>query len=381
VPVKFSKPPDKKPVNKKNQRLLFLPATGYRNNNDGTLYNAGENGNYWSSTQNDSNNAYNLNFNEWNADWNNNNRSFGFSVRAVAELSVNRFFLVETRHAASLHFFTQNKIMERQQLLEDLLAAYYEARKNKRNTINQLRFEFNQEHEITGLCDEILTHTYKIRPSICFVVDKPVKREILAADFRDRVVHHLIFNYINPILDTQFITDSYSCRKGKGTHYGIKRVAGFVRECSKNYSEDCYILKLDISGYFMSINKHKLWGKLQTMLQEAPPDLPSGEEKEERIPNVGVDCTSFPPEGGLRGAFDLVHYLLEKVIWNDPREGCIVKGKPADWDGLPPSKSLFHAAPDCGLPIGNLTSQLFSNVYLHDFDCFVKNELQVKKIF
>ena len=361
--------------------MLFLPATGYRNNNDGTLYNAGENGNYWSSTQNDSNNAYNLNFNEWNADWNNNNRSFGFSVRAVAELSVNRFFLVETRHAASLHFFTQNKIMERQQLLEDLLAAYYEARKNKRNTINQLRFEFNQEHEITGLCDEILTHTYKIRPSICFVVDKPVKREILAADFRDRVVHHLIFNYINPILDTQFITDSYSCRKGKGTHYGIKRVAGFVRECSKNYSEDCYILKLDISGYFMSINKHKLWGKLQTMLQEAPPDLPSGEEKEERIPNVGVDCTSFPPEGGLRGAFDLVHYLLEKVIWNDPREGCIVKGKPADWDGLPPSKSLFHAAPDCGLPIGNLTSQLFSNVYLHDFDCFVKNELQVKKIF
>jgi len=73
--------------------------------------------------------------------------------------------------------------MERQQLLEDLLAAYYEARRNKRNTINQLRFEFNMEHEIISLCDEILEKRYEIRPSICFVVDKPVKREIFAADY------------------------------------------------------------------------------------------------------------------------------------------------------------------------------------------------------
>ena len=91
--------------------------------------------------------------------------------------------------------------MEREQLMEDILQAYYEARRNKRNTINQLRFEFNMEHEIISLCDEILSRTYKIRPSICFVVNKPVKREIFAADFRDRVVHHLLYSYINPIFE------------------------------------------------------------------------------------------------------------------------------------------------------------------------------------
>jgi len=66
-------------------------------------------------------------------------------------------------------------------------------------------------------------------PSICFNADKPVKREVFAADFRDRVVHHLIYSYISPIFEKTFINDSYSCRKGKGTHYGIKRIDHFIR--------------------------------------------------------------------------------------------------------------------------------------------------------
>ena len=165
--------------------------------------------------------------------------------------------------------------MERQQLLEDLLQAYYDARKHKRNTINQLRFEYNQEHEIVSLCDEILEKRYEIRPSICFIVEKPVKREIFAADFRDRVVHHLVYNYINPIFEKSFIDDSYSCRKNRGTLYGIKRVEHFIKECSDNYKKDCYILKLDISGYFMNINKEILFEKIRVLLNSSPLSNPS----------------------------------------------------------------------------------------------------------
>lgn len=241
--------------------------------------------------------------------------------------------------------------MQAQQLLEDLFIAYYEARRNKRNTINQLHFEIEYERNLIELRNEILNRTYKPRPSIAFIIRDPVPREIFAADFRDRVVHHLIFNYINPVLEQQFIADSYSCRKGKGTHYGIQRVAGFVQSCSDHYTKNYYILKLDIQGYFMSINKHLLWKKLMSMLER------------EILPYAWNT---------------IVLYLLEKTIWNDPRKDCIIKSKAIEWRDLPNTKSLFHAAPDCGLPIGNLTSQLFSNVYLHDFDLFVKRELGVE---
>jgi hypothetical protein len=239
-----------------------------------------------------------------------------------------------------------NNEWNREQLLEDLFLAYYEARKHKRNTINQLRFEIKCEQEIFSLADEILDRRYELRPSICFVINNPVKREIFAADFRDRVVHHLLFNYINPVFDRTFIDDSYSCRKGKGTLYGIKRIESFIKECSENYTRDCYVLKLDIQGYFMNIDKGILLEKIDGILQGG-----------------GLVCNA--PAA-------MIDYLIREIGLNDPREGCIVKSRRSDWDGLPPSKSLFHSSENCGLPIGNLTSQLFSNVYLHDLDAVIK---------
>jgi retron-type reverse transcriptase len=239
-------------------------------------------------------------------------------------------------------------------LLLDLFQAYYDARRNKRNTVNQLRFEIDYEHNLFELHDELLAGNYTPRKSICFIVEQPVKREIFAADFRDRIIHHLLFNYLNPLFERQFIYDSYSCRKGRGTMFGIRRAAGFMRKCSENYTRDCYVLKLDIKGYFMSINRTLLWEKIRAtaLLYSAMLKIPV-----ER---------------------DLFFSWIETVLFNDPKKQCIVKGLPSDWEGLPPSKSLFYAAPDCGLPIGNLTSQLFSNVYLHEFDCFVKQELGIE---
>ena len=115
-------------------------------------------------------------------------------------------------------FDNQNKI------LTDLFQAYFDARRNKRNTINALAFEQRFEENIFQLFEEIISGNYMPSRSICFIVNNPVKREIFAANFRDRVIHHLIYNYISPIFEGTFINDSYSCRVGKGTHYGIKKI-------------------------------------------------------------------------------------------------------------------------------------------------------------
>ncbi len=240
-------------------------------------------------------------------------------------------------------------------LLVDLLKAYYGARKNKRNTFNQLKFELNYESQLLDLCEQIASRTYKPLPEIAFIVNKPVKREIFAADFRDRVVHHLLFNYLNPVLEKYFINDCYSCRAGKGTSYGILRMQRFMRGCSHNYTKDCYILKLDIKGYFMSINKTILYDAVKTLLAK---------EKSKK--------------GVLPFNEELADFLLKVIIFNDPTKNCRIKGNKADWEGLPKSKSLFYARANCGLPIGNLTSQLFGNVYLTVFDQFVKRQLKVK---
>lgn len=240
---------------------------------------------------------------------------------------------------------------DKQQLVLDLFRAYYDARQNKRKTANALAFEENYQEKLFVLADEIADRRYVIRPSICFVVDKPVKREIFAADFRDRVIHHLIFNYINPIFERHFIRDSYSCRLGKGTSEGIRRVDHFIRAVSENYQKDCWILKLDIRGYFMSMDRNILYRKIERRLGQ--------------LKNADFDL-------------DLVLYLLHAVIFNDPTKNCRVKGKREDWVGLPKSKSLFFAKKDKGFPIGNLTSQLFGNIYLDDFDHFVKEKLKIK---
>ncbi len=251
--------------------------------------------------------------------------------------------------------------MKKSNLLADLFAAYYDARKNKRNTVNQLRFEIDMEHNLYSLFEEIKRRTYLPKKSIAFVVSSHIKREVFAADFSDRVVHHLFFNYVNPIFERTFIDDCYSCRKGKGTHYAIKRVNKHVRSCSNNYKQPCFVLKLDLQGYFMSINKKILYKKVESTLNKFA----------HRFDENGVRWKD-------RIDYDLVLYLARVIIFNDPTKNYSLKGRKSDWDGLPPSKSLFYAKNNCGLPIGNLTSQLFSNVYMADFDNYVKRKLEVK---
>ncbi len=234
--------------------------------------------------------------------------------------------------------------------LHELFEAYFECRKNKRNTANALAFEMDYEHNLVQLCDEINNETYKIGRSIAFIVDKPVKREIFAADFRDRVVHHLIIKKINHLFEKQFIYDSYSCRVGKGTHFGIQRIDKFIRKCSENYTKDCYVLKLDILAFFMHINKNVLYSKLEKF----------------------VNQKYNKPDKAI------ILHLCKQIIFNEPTKNCVIKGKHTNWDSLPKTKSLFHTAEKTGLPIGNLTSQIFANFYMDTFDHYIKHDLKIK---
>ena len=172
-------------------------------------------------------------------------------------------------------------------------------------------------------------------------------REIFAADFTDRVIHHLLYRCIYSIIDRKLINDTYSCRVGKGTLYGINRVTKFIRSCSNNYSKDTYILKLDIQAYFMNMQHQIIFDKVLAMLPEQKQNF------------LGISK-------------ETVLYLLRQTIFNPVKENCRIKGNRTDWDGLPASKSLFHYPNTTGLPFGNLTSQVFGNVYMNDFDHWVK---------
>lgn len=249
--------------------------------------------------------------------------------------------------------------MENERLLEDIFRAYYDARQHKRNTRSQLRFELNLERNLIALYHEIGQRRYKVGRSMCFITNIPVKREVFAADFRDRVVHHLLFNYIAPLFERTFIEDSYSCRYGKGTLFGIERLEHHIRSCSDNFRCRCYLLKLDIRGYFMNIDRQRLYDMVIATLDRFA-DRKTG-------------------RGGTWAEeldYGLVKYLVAEIIFNDPTRNCYINGRRDDWAGLPPSKSLFRTPEGCGLPIGNLTSQLFSNVYLSRLDDFVKRGLR-----
>ncbi|MEA2113501.1 MAG: hypothetical protein U9P63_02485 [Patescibacteria group bacterium] len=242
-----------------------------------------------------------------------------------------------------LNLFEQKSEIEPdKKLLYDLFQAYYNARKNKRNTKSALSFEQGYEHKLFELYQDIKSRNYEIKPSICFINYSPVQREIFAAHFRDRVVHHLVYNYISPIFERVFIHDSYSCRTGKGTSYGIKRIDKFIRSCSNNYKTDCYILRLDIKGYFMAINRQLLFDKTIQILEKY---------RVRNFKNEKGDITKWSDVF----CFDTVYYLLKQIIFNDPTDNFIRKGRIENWDGLPPSKSLFYSKQGCGLPIGNLT--------------------------
>lgn len=226
---------------------------------------------------------------------------------------------------------------------KNLLKCYYECRSGKRYTINAAKFEEHFEEELLKLQKELVEHSYKPGQSICFVVTKPKIREIFAADFRDRIVHHVLVGFLEPIFESKFINQSYACRKGKGAHKAIEDLERYVNKVTKRNTDEAWYLQMDIQSFFVSLNKDVLFEILK-----------------KRVKN---------PE---------ILWLAKTIIFHNPANNFHKKGQLALFDLVPENKSLFKTAPNQGLPIGNLTSQFFANVYLNELDQFVKHILKIK---
>ena len=253
--------------------------------------------------------------------------------------------------------------LTREQLLEDLRTAYIDARRHKRGKPYQQRFEAHAERNLETLCDELFNRSYKPRPSSCFIITDPKRREVFAAEFRDRVVHHLYYNYTHELYERTFIHDTYSCIKGRGTHFGVSRLERHIRQESRNYTRPCYIMKMDIRGYFMHIDRERLLGICLRTLRR-----------------MSMHRVSKYRPKRWRDVIDMgfVEYLTREIVTLNPIEGCHIVGERSEWAELPRDKSLYHSPSGCGLPIGNLTSQLFSNVYLNELDQYMKRVLKCR---
>ena len=236
---------------------------------------------------------------------------------------------------------------------DEVMQAYLDCRKHKRSTVNAIKFEMDLHKKIYNLYLELNKGIYFIGESIAFCVDRPVKREVFAADFRDRIVHHLLMNKLTEILEKNLIDDVFACRECKGTSYAVNRCAYHIQAASNNYTEKAYIVKCDLKSYFMTISKTLLLEKLLKYVDEY-----------------------YEPDNNYD--LDFVKWLITIIIMNRPQENCKIKCHRSRWNGLPKEKSLFWCDPDKGLPIGNLTSQNFANFYLSEFDKFMKEELGLK---
>lgn len=262
--------------------------------------------------------------------------------------------------------------LTREHLLRDLYTAYYRARRGKSRMSYVNGWESNLRENMDRLCDALWTRTYEPLRSKCFIVDYPKKREIFAAMFPDRIVHHLYYNYTHLLFEHTFIEDSYSCVPGRGTHFGIQRLNGFLRKESRNWQRKCYAMHLDIRGYFMHIDRAKLLEIALTSI-----DKMQNHRVGEDAVKAGQAVSSCQKWAETIDV-DFICWLTRLIVMLDPRSHCEIVGSESNWDGLDPAKSMLHLADGLGLPIGNLTSQLFSNVYMNPFDQLCKRELKCR---
>jgi RNA-directed DNA polymerase len=227
--------------------------------------------------------------------------------------------------------------------LDEVYNAFLDCRRKKRKTKDYLKFDINRERNLIQLHTELVLGTYIVGKSVHFIVEYPKAREVWAGNFRDRIVHHLLCNRIQDRFLKKFIHDSYSCIIDRGTLYGAQRIFKFVRSITNNFQKDAYYLQCDLSNYFLSINRDILYNLLIKYIH-----------KEENI------------------------WLIKKILFHDPRKNYYSKASKKLWKKLPKHKTLFICDNIHGMPIGNLTSQFFSNVYLNELDQFIKRKLKIK---
>jgi RNA-directed DNA polymerase len=204
--------------------------------------------------------------------------------------------------------------------VENLLLTWEKFLRGKRRKRDVIQFQVELAANITSLYCDLKNKTYVHGSYSAFNISDPKPRNIHKATVRDRVLHHLIYKELYWYFHSRLIYDSYSCRKYKGTHRALDRFRDFARIVSKNNTRTCFVLKCDIRKFFASVDHDVLLKILERHIADSD-----------------------------------IRWLINQVI------------------------SSFHTtAPNVGLPLGNLTSQLLVNVYMHEFDMYLKQELRVK---
>jgi len=221
--------------------------------------------------------------------------------------------------------------------------AYLDCRKTKRNSASAAAFEQDQERNLARLRDELLDGSYRPGRSICFVITRPKAREVWAADFRDRIVHHLLYNRIAPRFYRSFISDTCACIPGRGTLYAATRLEAKIRSASQNWSRPLWYLKCDLANFFVTIDKGVLWGQIAARVVE-PWWL----------------------------------WLAGVILFHDPRQDFELRGDRQLLERVPQHKRLANQPDYLGLPIGNLSSQFFANIYLDALDQFAKHQVRAR---
>lgn len=204
--------------------------------------------------------------------------------------------------------------------LENLLSAWSEFHRGKKKKRDVQVFSYRLTDNIVQIMSELARKEYLHGLYHAFNISDPKPRNIHTASVKDRLLHHAIYRVLYPFFDKTFIADSYSCRVGKGTYKALERFQYFFRKVSKNNTRTCWVLKGDIRKFFASIDQKILFGILHKY-----------------IPDKDIVC------------------LLKKVV-----------------------QSFSSTGPGKGLPLGNLTSQLLVNIYMNEFDQWVKHKLKAK---
>ena len=278
--------------------------------------------NFWTSTENNSNNTWNVNFGSGNV--NNNNKYNTNRVRAVAAFG-NDFEV----------------------FLDSVLEAYEDCLRGKRSSHQAVEYMAIAHEDLITLAVEMWTGEYTPSVSTAFIVKYPKYREVFAAHFRDRIVHHWICLRLNPLFERRFVEQgnvSHNCRKGFGTRSAVQSAAKGMAEVSDNYHKQAWVFRGDLVSCFMSIDKQILWDRLSVFIRRK-----------------------------YHGNFKEILLNLTRItIFHRPELNCVLNSKPALWQNMPPGKSLFRNKQGKGVPIGNLTTQLFVNFLLSFLDLYVR---------
>jgi len=231
---------------------------------------------------------------------------------------------------------TNKDLYERIYNLKNLIFAWEKAKKGKTKKQDIKKFNENLAYNIKILHDELKSETYYPKPLTTFILRDPKTRNISKSDIKDRIVHHALVGIIEPIFESVFIHDSYANRKNKGTFFALQRFEKFIRIVSKNNTKSCFVLKADIRHYFQEVNHEILINVVKRKI------------KDERVLLLIKRILAANDMKRERDAGKIYYYLDENI------------------------KNIK------GMPLGNLTSQFFANVYLNELDYFVKHKLKCK---